>query len=120
MLDRVAGEEDRGARNTRRRMLLEIRDHLDKRHLEPARLVEQDASAAPPRQHHDHQEDAEKHRQPAALDDLQEVRREEGAVDDEERHHERRRAQRLHFQTRQTTMKRSIAVTTMVPVTAMP
>ena len=47
------------------------------RHFGAARLLHQDAGAAPPGHHHQHDEAAERHRQPGALAELGRVRRPE-------------------------------------------
>ena len=52
---RIAGQEDRRARNVRRRLLFQIPDQVEKRHLQTTGLFEQDARAPPPGQHDDHQ-----------------------------------------------------------------
>ena len=65
---RIAGKEYCRARDTRRRLLLEARDEVEKRNFQAPRLLEKDTAAASPAEHDQHQEDAERDREPAALE----------------------------------------------------
>ena len=86
----IAGEEHRGARHDMRRLLLQAVQQRFERHLGLARLVGEDAGAAPPGQDQHHHEDAEQQRHPGAFQQLEQVGREERGVDEHQRHHQQR------------------------------
>ncbi len=117
---RIAGEKNRRARYPMRRLRFQTADQIAQRHLEPARLLEQDARAAPPGQHDDDEQLANQQREPAAVENLQKIGARKVVSIAASGTIRAAATMGFHFHTFQITTNAISVVTTIVPVTAMP